>query len=438
VHSTWRVWAVFVVLLLGLSACSGGGEQAAESESEAAEPATEEESEPASEGETTGRADADLVIWADETRVEPMEELAAQFEEEQGITVAVQELPFENIRDQVQVAGPAGEGPDVFIGAHDWLGELVANGAVAPVDLSGREGEFQEVAIEAVTVEGQTYGLPFAVENLAMFRNTEFVPEAPATFEEVVEIANRLEAEGTVEQGMVVPENPDASPYHNHPLYTGLGGYLFGELPDGGYDNTDVGLDAPEGLAAATTFADWYGSGFLDTSVDYQLMQELFGQGQAAFAITGPWALVAEGRGFSETGVPFEVTPIPPINGGTPQPFVGVQLAMISQFSENQLLAQTFVRDFLGTEEAALALFEANARPPALITAFESVAADDPVYQAFGEAGAEGQPLPSFAGMGAVFTAMGDAYALIANQEGDPQDAFRNLAEQVRTAVAEG
>ncbi len=297
-----RVSALLAVLLLGLAACGGGGsEEAAESAPPAAEgetqaPATPEAGASEAAGGVT-RADADLVIWADETRVEPMEELGARFEEEQGITVAVQELPFEDIRDQVQVAAPAGEGPDVFVGAHDWIGELQANGIIAPVDLAGREGDYQDVAIEAVTVEGQVYALPYAVENLALYRNTDLVPEAPATWEEVVEIANRLEAEGAVEQGLVVPQDAESSPYHNHPLFTGLGGYLFGRTPEGELNPDDVGIDSEAGLAAASQFAEWYSSGLLDTSVDGALMQELFGSGQAAFAISGPgrWCRTAAG-----------------------------------------------------------------------------------------------------------------------------------------------
>lgn len=440
-----RVSALLAVLLLGLAACGGGGEteEAAPSQDAGAaeeEPTEAASAEPAPSGSESAvtRADADLVIWADETRLEPMEALGAQFEEEQGITVAVQELPFDNIRDQVQVAAPAGEGPDVFVGAHDWIGELQANGVLAPVDLAGREGEYQEVAIEAVTLDGQVYGLPYAVENLALYRNTDFVPEAPATWEEVVETALRLESEGTVEQGLVVPEDAPSSPYHNHPLFTGLGGYLFGETPEGELNPEDVGIDSEAGLAAATQFADWYSSGLLETSIDGPLMQELFGSGQAAFAVSGPWALVQDGRGFQETGVPFEVQPFPTINGNTPRPFVGVQSVFVSQFSENALLAQTFVRDFVGTEEAAIALFEANGRPPALTSAYEQVAADDPIFQAFGEAGAAGEPIPSLPAMSTVFSALGDAYLLIANGDGDPQQAFRDVATQVRNAVSEG
>ena len=54
---------------------------------------------------------------------------------------------------------------------------------------------FSEVAVQAFTYEGQTYGLPYAVENIALVRNTDLVPDAPATFEEMVQIATDYKAE---------------------------------------------------------------------------------------------------------------------------------------------------------------------------------------------------------------------------------------------------
>ena len=48
--------------------------------------------------------------------------------------------------------------PDIIIGAHDWLGEFVTNGAVAPVDLGEKSGDFNEVAVQAYTYGGQVYG----------------------------------------------------------------------------------------------------------------------------------------------------------------------------------------------------------------------------------------------------------------------------------------
>ena len=47
---------------------------------------------------------------------------------------ALQRLDHGGRRRQVGVAGPAGEGPDVFIGASDWVGELATNGVLEPIE----------------------------------------------------------------------------------------------------------------------------------------------------------------------------------------------------------------------------------------------------------------------------------------------------------------
>jgi len=102
---------------------------------------------------TAGAQDApQLLIWADEDRATVVEELGAAFEEEYGVELVVQQLAFGDIRDQLRIAGPAGEGPDVIVGAHDWLGELVTNGLLAPVDLGDKADGFPGIPrIGAVT-----------------------------------------------------------------------------------------------------------------------------------------------------------------------------------------------------------------------------------------------------------------------------------------------
>src|SRR5690606_5869897 len=87
----------------------------------------------------------ELLIWADDTRAPIMEELGAQFEAEFGVPVKVTELGFGDIRSQLAVAGPAGEGPDIIIGAHDWLGELIINGLIEPIDLGELVDDFESV-----------------------------------------------------------------------------------------------------------------------------------------------------------------------------------------------------------------------------------------------------------------------------------------------------
>ena len=157
-------------------------------------------------------------------------------------------------------------------------------------------------------------------------------------------------------------------------------------------------------------------------------MLDSFGTGNAPFAITGPWAV----PDFAD--VNFVVEPFPPIAGGEAKPFVGVQALMVSSFAENPLLAQTFLLDFMATEEAALALFEVDPRPPAFASALE-VASTDPNIQGFGAAGVNGTPMPAIPEMGSVWQAWTDAYELVFNGE-DPEESFTGAANQIRNLIA--
>jgi len=391
------------------------------------EAATDATTTETTEFQPPARGDADLVIWADDTRAPVLEPIAAAFSEAEGVNVQVLEVPFDEIRDNLSVQGPAGEGPDIIIGAHDWLGELVSNGVVEPFDLGPAAADYSEVAVQAFTYDGQTYGLPYAIENIALIRNADLVPEAPATFEELSEIALGLQADGTVTVPLAVQQDP-ADPFHNYPLFTAMGGYVFGQDADGSYNADDLGIDSEGGLAAAAKFAEWSESGLISKDVSYDIMIDSFSSGQAPFAITGPWA-VGE---FSD--INFVVEPVPPVEGGTPNVFVGVQGFMVSSFSENKDLAKTFLLGYLNTEEVQLALYEAGGRPPAMTSAFEQVASD-PIIEGFGLAGQQGAPLPAIPEMSAVWDSWTDAYNLIFTGT-DPTKAFTDAAATIREAIA--
>src|SRR3989304_3361921 len=136
----------------------------------------------------------ELLVWADDLRAPIISDLGNQFAADLGVTLVVQEMGFGDIRDQLAIAGPAGEGPDIIIGAHDWLGQLVTNGLVAPIDLGAKQGEFLEAAVNAFVYEGQLYGVPYATENIAFFCNPALADSAPTTWDEEMALAEELEA----------------------------------------------------------------------------------------------------------------------------------------------------------------------------------------------------------------------------------------------------
>jgi len=75
-----------------------------------------------------------LTIWCSEAQVSILQKLGDEFESLYGIPVNVQQVTFGDIRSKFLTAAPAGEGPDIIVGAHDWVGELAANGLLLPLD----------------------------------------------------------------------------------------------------------------------------------------------------------------------------------------------------------------------------------------------------------------------------------------------------------------
>ncbi len=381
------------------------------------------------------RGDADLVIWADDTRVPVLTPIANAFAAKNGIKIAVQELKFDQIRDQLKVAGPAGKGPDIIIGAHDWLGDLATNGLVEPLDLGAKAKLLSTVSVKAFNYGGKQYGVPYATENIALIRNTKLVPKAPKTFAELEKTALALKKAGKVKVALAI-QNSDPDPYHDYPLFTAMGGYVFKSDKSGSYDPNQLGLDTPAALAAAKQFRKWVDSGLLDPSINYDVMIQSFGDGEAPFAITGPWAVNDAEKGFKKKGVPYVVEPIPPVKAGVkPAVFVGVQGFMVSSFSKQKALAKTFVLDEMTTAATQTALFATGGRPPANLVSFKAAQAD-PDVKGFGLSGQNGAPMPAIPAMGSVWSAWTDAYKLIFTKQGAPEQAFKDAATKIRALIA--
>jgi maltose/maltodextrin transport system substrate-binding protein/arabinogalactan oligomer/maltooligosaccharide transport system substrate-binding protein len=404
---------------------------AEEADAEATEAPAEEEAAAEATSAPAGDAAAAegpaLTIWADDTRAQVLSTLGAEFEAQYGLRVVVTEKAFGDIRDDLKVAGPTGEGPDIIIGAHDWLGELVENGLLAEIDLADKADLFLPAAVQAFIYDGKLYGMPYATENVAFVYNPELVPEAPTTWTEVTEVSREIVESGAAPQGFIIQEN---DPYHFFPIETAFGGYVFG-LTDEGYNPEDVGIDNEGSIAAATWLDDMYKEGLLvpGSAVNYDLMHAAFTNGDAAMMITGPWALPM----IRESGIPYAVTNLP---GETQeaQPFLGAQGFMISAFSDDILLAQTFLQEFVATEETMQAIFDADPRPSAFIPVRDAITDED--IAAFAEAGANGLPMPAIPEMSAVWTSWGNAMQLVGQQAESAASAFQNAAEQIRTAIA--
>ena len=364
-------------------------------------------------------------VWADDLRLQALETVEAAFEDEYGVELLLEEVGFGDIRRLFLIAGPAGEGPDIIVGAHDWLGELVASGTLAPVDAGDLTDQFTPASINAFNYDGELYGLPYATENVAFFINTDLVPECPATWEEVYQISADLHAADPEQYGFV---RMAGDPYHFYPIQTAFGGYIFGRDDAGSYDPTQVGFGDEGSLAAATWYERMVTEGLQPPDVTWDIQHEMFESGAATMQITGPWSY----QRTVDSGIPFAICNIPS-ETAEGKPFLGAQGFMVSAFAKDPLLAQIFLTDFIATEEVQQALFDNGERPSAFLPVLD--ATEEEWLAAFGQAGVNADPMPAIPEMAQVWDAAGNAVTLISQGADTGVNAFTTAQEQIINAI---
>ena len=421
------LFALIVMMSLVMSACGGAAtpapaQPAAEQPAAApAEPEAPAEVAPAEE-------ETFLTLWVyDDGRLEVLQKLGEQFKAEYGVGLKVEVVDLSEIRNQMTLGAASGEGPDMVIIPHDNLGPMVENGAAAPIELGDKAANYLPNAIDAFTYNGKLYGLPLAVENIGFFRNTDLVPEAPATWAEVAAIGTELVQSDKAETAIGLPDLT----YNIYPLFTSFGGYIFGRNAEGSFTPDDMGMNT-EGMAQGLQWVkDLVDAGVVSQNVDWEASHVQFETGKSPFILTGPWAL----NRFKTAGVNYAISAFPAAEeGGEPgYPFMGVQGIVINANKANVVLAQTFAVEFLATEENYKSIFEAEAPPSAWQTIFES--ASDPDTAGFNEAGVNADPMPSIPAMGYVWDAWVNAGALVMTGEKTPAEALQGAVDQVQAQV---
>lgn len=427
--SNWIFYLLALMLAVFVVACGGQEEPDPTAapevteptdEPEAADPTEEPEDAPEPTEEPADSGDATLgeglTIWADETTTPILNDIAADFEAEYGLSLTVENVA--DRYDQFPVAAAAGEGPDIIALAHDRIGGFYESGLLAVIDLAGREGEFVDVALDAFTYNGDLVGLPYATENLAFFYNQDLVDGAPATWEEAMEVGGALVDDGSATYALALT----GTTYDAFPIHTAFGGYIFG-VNDSGYDPNDMGVDSAGMIAAGQFIQENVEAGLISDSTDWDTAHLQFETGEIPYLIAGPWALDR----IRESGVNYGVAMLPSAEKEG-QAFLGVQGLAVNALSDNVLLAQAFLTEFVATDAVMQQLTEQSNRP----SAFASASNPDPDLVTFGEAGANALPMPAIPEMGSIWGSWGDAFTLIINGEQDAAEALGNAGAQIR------
>ncbi len=182
---------------------------------------------------------------------------------------------------------------------------MVANGIAAPIDLGDKAANLTEPSLNALTIDGALYALPYAAENVTLYYNTELVETPPATVEELTAVCDELgdaieNCWGITGGGTA----PDA--YHNYAFVTAGGGYIFGYTPETGFDVEDVGLDSEGAVAGVEALATLVADGYI-APLDDDAAKQLFIDGVEPFYMSGPWQI----NSLNESGMPWSAAPLP-------------------------------------------------------------------------------------------------------------------------------
>ncbi len=383
-----------------------------------------------------GSQEGTLVIWSDPDRSGAIQEAAEEFAEANGVEVDVQNVSFDDIQGDVVNAHQAGNAPDLFLGAHDWTGNLMRNGAVQPIELpSDRAEGLDGTAVEAMELDGQLLGVPYAQENIFLMRNTELAPDAPETFEELVEAGTELKDDGEVDEVLSMAVDQEGDPFRMNALMRSAGGDLFGQDADGGWDAEDLRVASDETVEAMEAVAEYGedGEGVLRRSIDTENDAALFFDGEAPFFVAGPWNLADAG----DSDVEFDISAIPGFEDGDPaSPYLGYQAFFVTEGGANSALAEEFVVNHVTDTDFVLDLYDADPRTPVQTEALDTVSEDDPNIAAVAEAGEDGLAMPNFPEMGETWKPLGVAQAQIIGGE-DAREALENAHEQIAERIGQ-
>lgn len=364
-----------------------------------------------------------LLVWINGDKgYNGLQKVGDNFTAQTGVRVVVQHP--ESAPDKFQQAASAGKGPDIFCWPHDRTGEWSKSGLIVPIRPGKRVlDEIEPAAWDAFRFQGRLWGYPLALEAIGLIYNRALVPTPPASFEEVIALHERLRPQG--KRAVLWEIN---SAFFTWPLLAASGGYVFGQLPSGDANVSDIGINNAGALRGAEMLAELIRVGVVPKGTRYADMEASFSRGEAAMMISGPWAW----ENARKARIDFAVAPVPGIGGKPGRPFVGVLGCMLSAASRSRDIAREFIENhLLRPEQLKLINDDVPLGVPAN-KAFYAALSSDPLIRATMANARLGAPIPNAPETGRLWGALDAALQAITNGMQPPREALDGAAVRMR------
>ena len=321
-------------------------------------------------------ATTEIVVWADETRGPNIREaLKAKTNWVQGYTVTVRAFAnFDALKDAIDKA-TATTGPDIVVGANDWVPPLAKNGKLAPLTLTAAQrARFSPSQFYDLSYKRKLYGIPVDVNNVAMIYNTKLVSTAPKTFGDMVDFYKENKTSKGLKAGLCIAGG--SMNWGAHSVASALGA-------DAYYFNSNGSINTGR-VFNPTTFGNNVKKYLLDGNKSNGFFpatdagcQDNFMAGDVPFAVIGNW----HWSEFVAKGFTMNLMPVPGVTATAPgKAFGSVSGALLTSFAKTrgvEAAAKSLLVNFFGSTEGQVAYQKIEKRPPA-----EKGAASDPSVSA--------------------------------------------------------
>jgi arabinogalactan oligomer/maltooligosaccharide transport system substrate-binding protein len=321
---------------------------------------------------TPAQAANEIVVWADENRGPNIRDaLATKSSWVSGYTVTVKAYPnFDALKEAIDKS-TATTGPDIVVGANDWVPTLAKNGKLAPLTLTASQrARFNSSQFYDLSYKKKLYGIPVDVNNVAMIYNTKLVTAAPKTFGEMVDYYKANKSSKSLKAGLCVAGG--GMSWGAHSVFSALGADAYYFNANGRINKSRTFNPNVFGSNVRKFLMDGGKSNGFFPASDAGC-KDNFLAGTVPFAIIGNW----EWSDYKDKGFAMNLMPVPGVTASNPgKAFGSVNGAMLTSFASTrgvEAAAKSLLVDFFGSTAGQVAYQKIEKRPPA-----EKGAAADP------------------------------------------------------------
>jgi maltose-binding protein MalE len=309
-------------------------------------------------------AATEIVVWADENRGPDLTKvMAAKGDWVPGFTVKVVTFSsFDALKEAFDKATDA-SGPDIVVGANDWVPTGAKSGKLAPVALTAAvKARFNPTQFLDLTYKGKLYGVPVDINNVAMIYNTKLVSSAPKTFGEMVAEYKSLKTSKGLKAGLCIAGG--GMSWGAHSVFSALGADAYQFNSNGQIVYNRAFNASTFGKNVRTLLMDGNKSNGFFPATDTGC-KDNFLAGTVPYAVIGNW----EWSDYANKGFAMNLMPVPGVKAGTyGKMFGSVSGALLTTFAAKhgvESAAKSLLTNFFGSTDGQVRYQTLAKRPPA-------------------------------------------------------------------------